>query len=115
LIKAGDPETSKCFGKLEKQNNNEKSNLHGCWENLHSSLLKYDIAYEDIPSTFNLFQNIEIGHGGELVWKLEGYRSEPGKPDHVTLRAEMNCLVALSVCPSGGTVAKPVKVQVFKE
>jgi uncharacterized protein len=77
---------------------------HGCWENLSAVLTPAGISPVDIPSPFNLFQNMVInGQTGLMA-------HSPIRPTeftgHVTLRAEMDLLVALSVCPDpivGGT------------
>lgn len=89
---------------------------HGCWENLSGALEKYNIKAIDIPSPINLLQNIEIDtNTGIMRWALDKVRPEPGKPASVVFRAEMNCLVALSVCPERGKGgrAKPIKVQIY--
>ena len=69
---------------------------HGCTENLSGILAPYGIALEDVPSPFNIFQDMVIRPDGEL----EHSPTRPG-PDgaSVTLRAEMDLLVALSTCP----------------
>ena len=72
---------------------------HGCWENLIEALRGYDVAPEDIPSPFNLLESIDVGPAGEIVWRTDRDRPEPGQPAVVGLRAEMDCLVALSLCP----------------
>jgi len=87
---------------------------HGCWENLTDSLKDYSIAPEDIPSPFNLFQSMEIDPSGKLLWKIDVDRSELGKPAHVQLRSEMNCLVAVSACPEMGK-GKSIVVQVYRD
>jgi uncharacterized protein YcgI (DUF1989 family) len=85
---------------------------HGCLENIADALNDYDIIPEDIPSPFNLFQSIEIDKQGKFLWRIDDYRPEPGKPATATLRAEMNCLVAVSACPEmGKRTARPVKIQ----
>jgi len=84
---------------------------HGCWENLSEALEPYNIEPEDIPSPFNIFQTMEIdGHTGRM--DLGRTKPEPGT--YVQLRAEMNCLVAISACPEGAR-GRPVRVQVFEE
>lgn len=110
----GNPTTVKCFENYHLTKR-EDLPLRGCWENLYDGLKGYDINFEDVPATFNLFQNVEIGQKGELIWKLDECRPKSGEPDYIDLRAEMNCLVALSVCPSYGTLPKPIKVQIFEE
>ena len=72
---------------------------HGCWENLIDALRGYDIAPEDIPSPFNLLESIDVGPAGEIVWRTDRDRPPAGRPAVVRLRAEMDCLVALSLCP----------------
>lgn len=111
-IKSGDPFITENFSWI-RVNKREDLPDHGCWENLQDALKGYNVAPEDIPSPFNLFQSMNIvGPSGELVWALNENRPEPGKPAHIDLRAEMNCLVALSACPESG-LGKAVKVQVF--
>ena len=69
---------------------------HGCTENLSSVLAPYGIALEDVPSPFNIFQDMIIHSDGVL----EHSPIRPKAPGaHVTLRAEMDLLVAISVCP----------------
>jgi uncharacterized protein YcgI (DUF1989 family) len=69
---------------------------HGCTENLSGTLAPYGIALEDVPSPFNIFQDMVIHPAGELEHSL----IRPG-PDgaSATLRAEIDLLVALSTCP----------------
>jgi hypothetical protein len=69
----------------------------GCTENLGTALAPYGIAVEDVPSPFNIFQHMIIhADTGELAHS----HLRPKPPGaHVTLRAEMNLLAALSTCP----------------
>lgn len=69
---------------------------HGCWENLETALEPWGIAKEDIPSPFNIFQHMEIDARTGL---LRNTRVRPIAGAHVTLRAEMDCLVGVSACP----------------
>jgi hypothetical protein len=70
---------------------------HGCTENLADVLAPYGIAIEDIPSPFNIFQDMIIHQD---TGELEHSHIRPKPPGaSVTLRAEMNLLAALSVCP----------------
>ena len=116
-IKSGDPLVTKQFGGMGVKKRDDLAD-HGCWENIHGALTwaGYDVAPEDIPSPFNLFMSFDIvGSSGELVWALDRDRPEPGKPAHIDLRAEVNCLVALSTCPEPGMKGKPARIQVFDE
>lgn len=83
---------------------------HGCWENLAGALKPWEIAAEDIPSPFNIFQETKIdGSTGkmELVYK------QLPEPARIELRAEMDCLIGLSACPWLGR-GLPVDVSVFR-
>ncbi len=84
---------------------------HGCTENLSGVLAPYGIPLEDIPSPFNIFQHMIIHQD---TGELEHSKLRPKPPGaHVTLRAEMNLLTALSVCPDtsvGGTTGATVAV-----
>ncbi len=69
---------------------------HGCWENLSAALLPWGIASEDVPSPFNIFQDMVIdGITGSM--NHSAVRATDGT--HVELRAELDLLVALSICP----------------
>jgi uncharacterized protein YcgI (DUF1989 family) len=84
---------------------------HGCWENLERALAPYGIPREDIPSPLNLFQHMAIDpHSGHMT----NSRLRPSGPDgaHVTFRAEMDCLVALSACPDLSVGGREVLVRV---
>jgi uncharacterized protein len=87
---------------------------HGCWENFIDALKGYDIAPEDIPSPFNLLESVEIGPNGELIWRTDRDRPAPGQPAVVELRAEMNCLVALSLCPER-TLGRGARVEIHRD
>jgi len=83
---------------------------HGCTENLAGVLAPHGIALEDVPSPFNIFQDMIIHPDGEL----EHSPIRPKPPGaHLTLRAEMDVLAALSVCPDmsvGGNTGATITV-----
>jgi uncharacterized protein len=72
----------------------EKNYHPSCFENLAKHLNRFGIAPEAIPTTFNIFMNVEIDSGGQL--KILPPRSKPG--DAITLRAEMDLIVGLTAC-----------------
>lgn len=80
----------------------------GCWENLTEALKEWKIPPEDIPDPLNLFQTVEIDVKTGRMGIVPG-RSKPG--DFVDFRAEIDCLTALSACPSTG---RPLRVQVYE-
>jgi uncharacterized protein len=80
----------------------------GCWEILTKALAPWNIAPEDIPSPFNVFQTMKVDVATGALG-IEPGRSKPG--DYIELRAEMRCLCALSACPCGG---KSSRVQIME-
>ena len=66
-----------------------------CTDNLAAALAELGLTPPETPSPWNLFMNIPVGAGGEV--SFEPPVSKAG--DHVTLRAEMDCVVAFSACP----------------
>jgi uncharacterized protein YcgI (DUF1989 family) len=65
-----------------------------CFENLATSLASHGIEPDAIPTTFNIFMNVEIDPGGTL--HILPPRSRGG--DAVELRAEMDLLIGLTAC-----------------
>ncbi len=79
----------------------------GCWENLTDALKPWNIEKEDIPSPFNIFQTVTIDTTtGKMTNRRVGTR--PG--DYIDLKAEMDCLVAISNSPKFGC---PLRLQVL--
>ncbi len=66
-----------------------------CTDNLAAAMAELGLAPPETPSPWNLFMNIPVGTDGSV--SFEPPVSEPG--DHVTLLAEMDCVVVFSACP----------------
>jgi uncharacterized protein len=90
----------------------KNENYHpSCFENLHTHLAPFGIAPDAIPTTLNLFMNVEIGVDGSLT--INPPRSKPG--DAVTLRAEMDLIVGLTACSaemSNNYAFKPIAYEI---
>ena len=72
-----------------------QSDYHpSCFENLANNLKRFGIAPDSVPTTFNIFMNVEIDPRGEL--SILPPRSRAG--DSITLRAEMDLIVGLTAC-----------------
>jgi uncharacterized protein YcgI (DUF1989 family) len=85
---------------------------HGCWENLIEALKPWNIPPYDIPSPFNLFQTVIIDPKTGLMVNSTT-RPKPGT--YIDLRAEIDCLVAMSSCPdlwAGGK--QGIQVQIYE-
>lgn len=65
-----------------------------CFENLHRHLAHYGIEPDEIPTTLNLFMNVEIRPDGRL--SILPPRSRAG--DKIVLHAEMDLIVGLTAC-----------------
>jgi len=66
-----------------------------CTDNLAAALAELGLTPPETPSPWNLFMNIPVAADGSVAFVAPV--SKPG--DYVTLRAEMDCVVALSACP----------------
>jgi uncharacterized protein YcgI (DUF1989 family) len=72
-----------------------EQNYHpSCFENLGRHLAHFGIAPDTIPTTFNIFMNVEIDQAGGL--SILPPRSKPA--DALVLRAEMDLIVGLTAC-----------------
>ena len=78
-----------------------------CTDNLATGLAALGLAAPETPSPLNLFMNIPWTPTGTL--SFDPPTSKPG--DYVVLRAELDCIVAMSACPQdilpiNGTIGK---------
>ena len=65
-----------------------------CFANLATCLAPFGISPDSIPTTFNIFMNVEVDEQGAL--KVLPPRSKAG--DSILLRAEMDLIVGLTAC-----------------
>jgi urea carboxylase-associated protein 1 len=86
-----------------------------CRDNLARVLAPRGLRWKDVPYAFNIFMNVPIEPDGRV------YNAEPRSRagDFVDLRAEMDCLVAISNCPQvlnpcNAYRAKPLRVLVSR-
>jgi uncharacterized protein len=83
-----------------------------CFENLATALAPFGIAPDTIPTTLNVFMNVEIQPNGEL--RILPPRSRAG--DHIVLRAEMDMIVGVTACSaelSNNGTFKPIDVELL--
>ncbi|MHA1154214.1 MAG: DUF1989 domain-containing protein [Alphaproteobacteria bacterium] len=66
-----------------------------CTDNLFAALRNIGLTAPECPSPLNLWMNIPVDGEGNTTWGVPA--SQPG--DYVVLRAEMDCVVAMSCCP----------------
>ena len=83
-----------------------------CFQNLATALAPFGIAPDTIPTTLNVFMNVEIQPNGEL--RILPPRSRAG--DHIVLRAEMDMIVGVTACSaelSNNGTFKPIDVELL--
>ena len=83
---------------------------HGCWENLSRALAPWNIAPDDVPSPFNIFQCMRIDPDTGIHYDT---MIRPEAEAHVDFRAEMDLLVAASACPESGR-GQAIRVEVYE-
>jgi uncharacterized protein len=66
-----------------------------CTDNLAEALRSFGLHDIGTPSPLNLFMNVSVAEDGSLQFLAP--KSQPGK--HVSLRVEMDAIVAFSACP----------------
>ncbi len=81
-----------------------------CTDNLFAAMRNIGLNPPECPSPLNMWMNIPVGDGGKTEWGVPV--SKPG--DYVVLRAEMDCVVAMSACPQdilpiNGEVGEPTE------
>jgi uncharacterized protein YcgI (DUF1989 family) len=82
-----------------------------CFENLSRGLAPFGIEPDVIPTSFNVFMNVDVLPSGEL--RILPPRSRPG--DRIVLRAEMDMIVGVTACSaelSNNGRFKPIDVRV---
>ena len=85
-----------------------------CFDNLSSALARFGIAPDAIPTTLNVFMNVEVAPSGEL--RILPPRSRAG--DYLLLRAEMDMIVGVTACSaelSNNGSFKPIDVELLPE
>ena len=66
-----------------------------CRTNLESAMAAVGHPHVEIPQPINLFMNIPVGDD----WTIRFEAAPTSAGDSVTLRAELDCYVAVSACP----------------
>jgi uncharacterized protein YcgI (DUF1989 family) len=83
-----------------------------CFENLCVRLRPYGIEPDQIPTTFNIFMNVEVAASGEL--SVLPPLSRPG--DFIEMRAETDLVMGLTACSaelSNNFAFKPIDFELI--
>jgi uncharacterized protein len=89
-----------------------KGHHPSCFENLCRALGPYEIPADAIPTTLNVFMNVEVSPSGEL--KILAPRSRPG--DYILIEAQMDMIVGVTACSaelSNNGRFKPIDIEVY--
>ena len=82
-----------------------------CFSNLAVNLKPFGISPDRIPTTFNIFMNVELGPAGET--RVLPPLSQAGS--HIDFRAEMDLIVGLTACSaelSNNWAFKPIEYEI---
>lgn len=86
-----------------------------CADNLREALAAIGLELPEVPSPFNIFENVHIGESGELSIEPPLVKAGQG----VTLQAELDIVLVLSCCPMDIALtngpdlrSKPVSVEI---
>lgn len=71
-----------------------KGHHPSCLENLAANLEPFGIGSDQVPTTFNIFMNVEVAPDGTLT--ILPPRSKAG--DYIELRAETDLVIGLTAC-----------------
>lgn len=85
-----------------------------CFENLARHLEPFGIAPDAIPTSLNIFMNVDVLPSGEL--RILPPRSRAG--DHIMLRAEVDLIVGVTACSaelSNNGRFKPIDVRLHAD
>lgn len=84
-----------------------------CYDNLCAAFRDLGMEPEPLPSSLNFFMNAEVGRDGRL--SIEAPKTRVGAS--MTLRAEMDLLIALSSCPAStcnaGAPTRPLAFEIL--
>ena len=92
---------------------NHQGHHPSCFENLWRNLAQFAVAPDTIPTTFNVFMNVDVDSAGKL--DIKPPRSRAG--DHIVLRAEMDMYVGLTACSaemSNNYSFKPIHYEILE-
>jgi uncharacterized protein YcgI (DUF1989 family) len=79
------------------------SDTPGCQENIADAIEAHGLTPMDVHDPFNVFMNTGLDENDQLFFIDPDARAG----DYLELRAEMNCLIAISTCPGRSSGPEP--------
>jgi uncharacterized protein YcgI (DUF1989 family) len=89
---------SRCNAKLYEVVAEEKG-MPNCQDNLANAIAEFGLTPDYVHDAFNIFMTTGINDDDRLFY----IEPDAKKGDYVELFAEMDCIVAISACPSGSS------------
>jgi uncharacterized protein YcgI (DUF1989 family) len=99
----------RCTRKRRLQNYG--SDTPGCQELIASAIAAFGMGEESVHPAFNIFMKTGLGPDGKFFW----VEPDAVAGDYLEVRAEIDCLVAISTCPgrSSGPKHHPVSFEIY--
>lgn len=94
----------------------DKLSTHdNCQDNLSEAIRPYGLTADDVGDVFNVFMNLDVDDRNIPIIKSPVSK----KGDYIAMKAEMNCLVAISACPgdtqpTNDYLPKSLRIQVLQ-
>jgi uncharacterized protein YcgI (DUF1989 family) len=79
----------------------------GCQELLALAIAPFDLGPEHVHDALNLFMATALGPDDRFFFEV----SDAGEGEYVDLRAEIDCLVAISACPGACTASGSIGLE----
>jgi uncharacterized protein YcgI (DUF1989 family) len=100
---------SRCSGK--RQRDKYGRDTHGCQENLAAAIEPFGLDELCVHDPLNLFMKTGLTPEGKMFHEPPDAKAG----DYVELRAEINCLIAISACPgvSSGGSHRPLGIEIY--
>jgi uncharacterized protein len=103
---------ARCTPRMYSIREGSDPNHRNCQTNLAEAIKPFGLAPDDVPDVFNVFMSVDVKDDKFVIKPTQA-----GESDYIEMLAEMDCLVAISSCPSerpsnGGSV-KSLKAQLY--
>jgi uncharacterized protein YcgI (DUF1989 family) len=87
------------------------SDSPGCQENIAGAIAEFGLGEEQVHDPFNIFMKTGLDNDGKYFW----VPPDAVQGDYIELQAELDCLVAVSICPgrSSGPVNHAVTFEIY--
>jgi uncharacterized protein len=105
---------ARCTSRMYSKRETGATSHRSCQTNLAEAIKAFGLTPDDVPDVFNVFMSVDIENDRFVIKPTRA-----GKDDYIEALAEMDCLVAISSCPSenpsnGGSI-KPLRALIFSQ